>query len=256
MKEENSELQLTQKDGKIVELEPRLSSQLSNESLERDRLEYGATLGGEQGQATEPEYNQQKCIDDLSREVRRLTPYVEIVKSLKRKLKDAEELNERARGIDEQLTQQVLVVSERDAEILKLKKSIGVLEKKKSAFSTESHLYQTEETEREKLLQELDGHQQAAFDLNGKVMQLSQQNSTLEEKIRSLIRVKDDNERVKEDNEHLQQKCVSQMATLQNMDQVIYFLEQLYTYMYVHLRICLYMYIIGPQIVILRYTLL
>ena len=123
LKRENSELQaqLTQKDGKIVELERRLSSQLSNESLERDRLDYGATPGGEQRQVAEPEYNQQKCIDDLSREVHRLSPYVEKVKSLKRKLKDAEDLNERARGIDEQLTQQVLLVSERDAEILKLK---------------------------------------------------------------------------------------------------------------------------------------
>ena len=128
LKRENSELQaqLTQKDGKIVELERRLSSQLSNESLERDRLDYGATPGGgEQRQAAEPEYNQQKCIDDLSREVHRLTPYVEKAKSLKRKLKDAEELNERARGLDKQLTQQVLLVSERDAEILKLKKSIS-----------------------------------------------------------------------------------------------------------------------------------
>ena len=124
LKRENSELQaqLTQKNGKIVELEPWLSSQLSNESLERDRLDYGATPGGEQRQVAEPEYNQQKCIDDLSREVHRLSPYVKKVKSLK--LKDAEELNERARGIDEQLTQQVLLVSERDAEILKLKKSI------------------------------------------------------------------------------------------------------------------------------------
>ena len=92
------------------------------------------------------------------------------------------------------------------------------LQKEKSGCSTEGDLYQTEEAEREKLQQQLEGHRQAAFDLNGKVMQLSQQNSTLEEKIRSLIRVK-------EENEHLQQKCVSQMATLQNIDQVIYVLS-------------------------------
>ena len=135
-------------------------------------------------------------------------------------------------------------VNEADTTIRKLMIRNSLLEKEKSGFSTESDLYQIEETERQKLLQELDGHRQAAFDLNGKVIQLNQQNSTLEEKIRSLIRVKDE-------NEHLHQKCVSQMATLQNIDQVIYFLEQLY--MYVHLGICIYL--IGPLVVILRYTL-
>ena len=135
-------------------------------------------------------------------------------------------------------------VNEADTTIRKLMIRNSVLEKEKSRFSTESDLYQTEETERENLLQELDGHRQAAFDLNGKIIQLNHENSTLDEKIRSLIRVK-------EENEHLQQKCVSQMATLQNMKQVIHFLEQLY--IYVHFRICIYL--IGPPIVILRYTL-
>ena len=72
----------------------------------------------------EPEYTQQMYINYLTGEVNRLTPLVDKNEGLKRQLKHLEEVNKEAKLYESKVIEQVMVISEKDAEIDQLKREL------------------------------------------------------------------------------------------------------------------------------------
>ena len=105
-----------------------------------------------------------------------------------------------------------------DATMRKLMIKNSQLEAEKTRLINEGHRYantKLEQTEREKaaLLKRVEEQERMISSMDAKVNQLSQQNRALEEQTRVLAKIK-------EEKEHLEQRVLSQLATIQNLDQV------------------------------------
>ena len=92
------------------------------------------------------------------------------------------------------------------------------LEAEKTRLINEGHKYantKLEQTQREKavLLKQVEEQEQVISSMDARANQLSQQNRALEEQVRVLAKVK-------EEKEHLEQRVLSQLAKIQNLDQV------------------------------------
>lgn len=105
-----------------------LATQIPDSDDKGDNRGHGDGTAREGGRGEESVYNQQRYIDNLHKDVERLTKEAKEVESLKRKLKHAEGLNDQAKGFERQLVEQVKLISVKDAEITNLKETIRGLE--------------------------------------------------------------------------------------------------------------------------------
>lgn len=115
-----------------------------------------------------------------------------------------------------------------DATMRKLMIQNGQLEAEKTRLINEGRKYantELEQTEREKavLLKQVEEQEQMVSSMDARVNHLSQQNRSLEEQVRVLAKIK-------EEKEHLEQRVLSQLAKIQNLDQV-----HVHVYMYTYI---------------------
>ena len=106
-----------------------LATQIPDSDDKGDNRGHGDGTARVGGGGEESVYNQQSYIDNLHKDVERLTKEAKEVESLKRKLKHAEGLNDQAKGFERQLVEQVMLISVKDAEITNLKETIRGLER-------------------------------------------------------------------------------------------------------------------------------
>ena len=120
-----------------------------------------------------------------------------------------------------------------DGTIRKLRIQNTQLEAEKTKLVNDSHKYantKLEQTEKERaaLLKQVEEQEQIMSSMDARANQLNQQNRALEEQVRVLGKVR-------EEKEHLEQKLISQTATIQNIEQVcLYVCLCLYTCMYIN----------------------
>ena len=118
MQEEKRQLEakLKERDSEFEEIRKLSSAQAPGDEHKAQ--------GGATQKDKEPEYTQQTYINYLMGEVNRLTPLVEENARLKRQLKHLEEVNEEAKLFESKVIEQVTAISEKDAEIEQLKRSL------------------------------------------------------------------------------------------------------------------------------------